>query len=102
MRTVAHLLNGDSGRQFLADRGVFSDTGEFVRRLEAPTDGALARALSLDSPYPVYVCQQTQLDYPRSVASKFRATMALRNHPGVAPISLWMDTDRAKTAASTI
>ena len=102
MRTVAQLLSDGSGRQFLADRGVFCDVQEFVQRLTAPADGALAKALTLDEPYPVYVCQQTQLDYPRSVTSKFRATVALRNHSGVAPISLWMDTDRAKTAASTI
>ncbi|HEX4704297.1 MAG TPA: hypothetical protein VH352_19370 [Pseudonocardiaceae bacterium] len=102
MRSVVHLLSDDSGRDFLADRGIFADTTEFRRRLRVPGDPALAGALGLDRPYPVYVCQQTQIDYPKSVASKFRATVGLAKHPEVAPISLWMDTDHAKTAASTI
>jgi hypothetical protein len=98
MRSVAQLLSDDAGRRFLAERGVFCDANEFVRRLRAPVDGAL----TVDRPYPVYVCQQTQIDYPGSVASKFRATMALLDFPDVEPFSLWMDTDHAKTAASTI
>jgi hypothetical protein len=102
MRSVADLLREDAGRQLLADRGVFCDAEEFVRRLRTPTDGALVRALALGSSYPVYVHQQTQVDYPGSVASKFRAAVALQNHRDVSPIALWIDTDRAKTASSTI
>jgi hypothetical protein len=102
MRSVADLLSDDAGRQLLADRCVFSDAGEFVRRLRAPVDGALARALALDCSHPVYVSQQTQVDYPESVGSKFRAVVALQNHRDVSPIALWIDTDRAKTASSTI
>jgi hypothetical protein len=98
MRSVAQLLSAESGRQFLADRGIFCDAKEFAGRLNVPENGALA----LDRPYPVYVCQQTQIDYPGSVVSKFLATTALCDHPGVAPFSLWMDTDHAKTAVSTI
>lgn len=102
MRSVAHLLGEDSGRDFLANRGIFADPAEFVRRLHVPGDPALTRALGLARRYPVYVCQQTQIDYPNSVASKFRATLALGEHAEVAPLSLWMDTDHAKTAVSTI
>lgn len=102
MRSVAHLLGEDSGREFLADHGVFADPAEFLLRLRAPGDPELAKAMGLDRPYPVYVCQQTQIDYRQSVVSKFRATVALGDHAEVTPISLWMDTDHAKTAASTI
>jgi hypothetical protein len=102
MRSVAELLRDDAGRRLLADRGVLCDAEEFVRLLRAPADGALVRALALDRPHPVYVHQQTQVDYPGSVASKFRAAVALRNQRDVAPIALWIDTDRAKTASSTI
>lgn len=102
MRSVADLLSDDAGRQLLADLGVFSDAGEFARRLRAPADGTLARALALDRAHPVYVHQQTQVDYPGSVASKYRAAVALRNHRDVSPVALWIDTDRAKTASSTI
>lgn len=102
MRSVADLLGEDAGRQLLAERGVYCDSEEFVRRLRAPADAALVRALALGSSYPVYVHQQTQVDYPGSVASKFRAAVALRSHRDVAPIALWIDTDRAKTASTTI
>lgn len=100
MRSVAQLVSDEPGRRFLADRGVFSDPAEFVERLRTPVNPALSA--TLDRPHPVYVAQQTQIDYPGSVASKFRATKALRNYPGVAPVTVWMDTDHAKTAASTI
>lgn len=102
MRSVADLLREDAGRQLLADRGVYCDAEEFVRRLRIPADDALARALDLGASYPVYVHQQTQVDYPGSVASKFRAAVALRDHRDISPIALWIDTDRAKTASSTI
>lgn len=102
MRSVAELLHDDAGRQLLADRGVFCDAEEFVRRLRTPVDGALARALALGRSYPVYVHQQTQVDYPASVASKFRAIMAVQKLGGISPVALWIDTDRAKTDSSTI
>jgi hypothetical protein len=102
MRSVADLLRGDDGRKLLADRGVLSDAAEFARQLTGPADGALASALGLADARLVYVHQQTQVDYPDSVISKFRAALALRAHPGVAPVALWIDTDRAKTDSSTI
>lgn len=102
MRSVADLLLEDDGRKLLADRGVLADAGEFARRLAAPADHALAATLSLGGGRPVYVHQQTQVDYPRSVVSKYRAALALRDHPDIAPLALWIDTDRAKTASSTI
>lgn len=103
MRSLAELLGAADGRSFLESRGVWIGEASFVSKLSAPARGELAQLAELDAgKLPVYMCHQLQADYRPSVTAKVRAAGALgRRYPGVAPVLLWLDVDRAGADKST-
>src|SRR6266571_4471157 len=96
MRSLVDLLSSADGRAFLESRGVFDHREAFVDALRPPARADLAGLLGLATgSLPVYVGQQVQPDYQSSVVAKFRAARDVGEAPGVEPVVLWLDTDRA-------
>ncbi len=96
MRGLPDLLASDEGRDFLAERGMFTDPAAFVGALRAPESAALNEVVGLPADArSVHVGQQVCTDYLPSTLTKFTAAADLRERAGVAPVVLWHDADRA-------
>ena len=103
MRTLGELLDSSDGRRFLESRGVWADEEAFVDRQRPPLRSGLSVVAGLDpGRFPVYSAHQLLPDYRPSVTSKIGAIGGLgRRHPGVAPVLVWLDLDRAGADKST-
>lgn len=104
MRSLAELLARADGRSFLESRGVVLGTTGFAERLRRPAHSGLTELFELPSgSHLVYVAHQTHTDFRRSVVCKFRAARDLQRG-SLAPVALWLDTDRAGSdkASTTI
>jgi len=96
VRDLPDLLATTADRDFLADRGMLTDQDAFVAALRpsSSTDLQALAGLPADS-RPVHVGQQVCTDYLASTSMKFTAAATLGAVPGVAPVVLWHDADRA-------
>lgn len=92
MRTLFDLLDTDSGREFLAERGLFTDVDEFRAALRPPVRDALTAAAGLPTGAPlVHIGQQVCADYAPWTLTKFVAGAQLAGYDDAAPVLLWHD-----------
>lgn len=103
MRSLEDLLATPGGRGWLADRGVVTDVRDFVARLRAPADPVLAERCGASPGSPlVYVGQQLLPDQGPAVVAKLRLLRRLAVGTDIAPLLLWLDTDRAGSEPATM
>ena len=96
MRGLPDLLASEAGRDFLAERGMFTDPAAFVGALRAPPSAALNDLVGQSADArSVHIGQQVCTDYLPSTLTKFTAAADLRERGGAAPVVLWHDADRA-------
>jgi hypothetical protein len=92
MRTLFDLLDTDSGRGFLAERGLFTDVDDFRAALQPPAGDALTEAAGLPPGAPlVHIGQQVCADYAPWTLTKFAAGAQLSAYDDAAPVLLWHD-----------
>jgi hypothetical protein len=92
MRTLFDLLDTDSGRGFLAERGLFTDVDEFRTALAPPVSDVLNDAVGLPPGTPlVHIGQQLCADYAPWTLAKFVAGAQLGSCDDAVPVLLWHD-----------
>lgn len=97
MRSLTDLLATDVGRDFLAERGMYSGRDEFCRQLRAPLSADLATMVGLPhDALLVHIGQQVCTDYHPATASKYAAARLLAE-ADISPVALWHDAYAAET-----
>jgi len=92
VRTLFDLLETDSGRGFLAERGLFTDVDEFRAALRPPVSDVLNDAVGLPPGTPlVHIGQQLCADYAPWTLTKFVAGAQLCSYDDAVPVLLWHD-----------
>lgn len=95
MRSLADLTGCVAGRRFLVERGVYTDTDDFIARVAPPRRAGLVDLLELPAQSrPVYTGHQLLADYQPGVTAKLALAQKLSRCGQVAPVILWLDTDR--------
>lgn len=98
MRSLTDLLETDAGRDFLAERGMYVDAGEFRNELRAPEREDLNRLVGLpDTARLVHIGQQVCADYHPATATKFAAAQDLAAQGQASPVVLWHDAYAAES-----
>jgi hypothetical protein len=97
VRTLFDLLDSDDGRDFLADRGLFTDVEVFCAELQPPVSPLLNEALGLPADAPiVHIGQQVCTDYAPWTLSKFVAGAQLGARGDAVPAVLYHDLYQAE------